>query len=128
MAYPRPEPRLPEPYHPLASRAVVGLDAGRRTARRTQRWRRWRDRAVSLAVAGLVLAVVGAAAWYGYEFYQEQQDEDLLENEQNRVVTGGDGTGNDLRNAIDELERSPHWNGPGNPAFGVGDAPVATTP
>ena len=113
-------PELPEqePYNPLGSRAVAGLDHGRDVARKQQRRRRRRDRITSTITFLLVLGVVGAAAWFGYAFYQEQSTDDLLEDEFERIDEA-DRTGNDLDDAINQLETEGRWNGPGNPVFGV---------
>lgn len=111
------QPGAPTPAsHPLASRAVVGLDAGRQAADRDRRRRRVRNR-IAVTVSSLVaLGVVGGAAWLGYQIYVEEQDREARERE----LRGGERTQMDIDDAIEELETSPKWNGPGNPAFGVG--------
>lgn len=107
--------------HPNSSRAVDGLEAGRTVARRMQRRRRRRDRVMAGFVAIVAIAALSATAWLGYQFYTEQQTDDLLDTEQVRLDRP-ERTGDDLRDAITELDGQPRWNGPGNPTFGVGDA------
>ena len=118
MARPhRPEHEL----NPLGPSAVFGLEGGRAVARRRQRRRHLKDKSISAAGAIIVVAVVAAAAYVGYTFYEEQQAGDRLEIEQRQAELDRQRSGDDLHDAIDELEVSPAWNGPGNPTFGVGE-------
>ena len=119
----RRRPQQNEPVNPLGPSAVIGLEHGREHARRGQRRRRVKDKIFGAAGAIVAVAVVAAAAYIGYTIYEEQQASDKLETEQRQAELERQGTGNDLRDAIDELEESPAWNGPGNPAFGIGDRP-----
>ncbi len=100
---------------------MIGLDAGRKVAARQARRKRVKDRIALLVVATFAVGVLGGAAYVGYTIYDEQQDKDAIEREQRQAELEREGTGDDLRDAIDELEESPAWNGPGNPTFGVGD-------
>ncbi len=111
--------------NPLGSPAVIGLEAGRHRARQSQRRRRLRDRVVTTFWSLAALASVSAAAWAGYNFYHENQASERLEIERRQAEMEGPGSIEDI---ITDLEDEPRWNGPGNPTFGVGDAPVATTP
>jgi hypothetical protein len=56
--------------------------------------------------------VVGAAGYFGYQFFVEEQNN-------NSVVTEPT-PGRSADEIIDHLEEQPRWNGPGNPTFGVG--------
>jgi uncharacterized membrane protein YebE (DUF533 family) len=106
--------------NPLGPSAVVGLEGGRELARRRQRRRQLKDKAFGTAGAIVAIAVVAAAAYVGYVIYHEQQASARVETEQRQAELNRQATGDKLRHAIDELEESPHWNGPGNPTFGVG--------
>ena len=69
-------------------------------------------------VSGLMFLVVGGvvsgAGYYLWQFYTDEQDRTL--NEEPAVVDQ-----RDTNVIIDDLEDNPRWNGPGTPAFGVGD-------
>lgn len=105
--------------NPLGPSAVVGLEGGRELARRRQRRKQLKDKIFGVSGAIVALAVVASAAYIGYTIYDETQAKEQLESEQRQAELDGDGT--TLRDAIDELEETPRWNGPGNPTFGVGD-------
>lgn len=65
---------------------------------------------VMFAIAG---GVVGTAGYLIWQFYSDEQD---------RITT--DGRVVDQRSTeelIDDFEDNPRFNGPGAPAFGVGD-------
>ncbi len=99
--------------------AVVGLEGGRELARRHQRRKLFKDKVFGAAGAIVALAVVVSAAYIGYTIYTETQESDRLESEQRQAELEREGV--TIRDAIDELEETPRWNGPGNPTFGVGD-------
>lgn len=105
----------------LGGRAVLGLEGGRELARLQQRRRRVADRVKSGIIGLIAIAVIAVGGWVGYTLYEEQQRADAEEREQREAEL--DPNGDDLREAIDELEESPKWNGPGNANFGVGDEP-----
>lgn len=91
--------------------AVYGLEHGRKHAAR-QTKRKNRSNTIKTGVlAVMALGSVGLAAYAGWDFYQSemQSDSDGVTFEQL-----------DPKEAIEVLENSPRWNGPGNPAFGVG--------
>ena len=114
---------IPEPGR-LPSPAVVGLDAGRSHARTQLRRKRRRDRIRNLLLAVIGVAILGGVAYAGYIAYGDFQDDEEQEREEIRAELDGDRrTGTDLRNAIDELEEQPQFNGPGVPGLGVGDEP-----
>ena len=108
--------------------AVHGLDAGRHVAERRRRRNKIKDRIISTIIAIVALGFVGVGAWAGYTIYEDQQDKDAEERRRVQAELNSRGSGDDLRDAIDELETTPKWNGPGNPAFGVGDDPDDATP
>lgn len=112
--------------NPLGPSAVVGLEGGREVARRRQRRRHLKDKTISAAGAIVAIAVVAAAAYVGYTFYVEEQASERREIEQRQAVLNR--SGEDIHDAIDELEQSPAWNGPGNPTFGVGERVDVTAP
>ena len=96
--------------------AVVGLEHARRHAA-VQTRRRSRTNAVTVGImAILALGSVGLAAFAGWTFYQSEVETDL---DNGPTVQDLDPNG-----AIDLLENQTRWNGPGVPAFGVGEEPV----
>lgn len=117
----RRSPTQRQTVNPLGPSAVVGLEGGRELARRRQRRKQIKDKVFGTAGAIIAIAVVASAAYIGYTVYEEQQAADRLETEQRHAELNREGSSDDLRNAIDELEESPKWNGPGNPTFGVGE-------
>ena len=80
-----------------------------------------RDSITSGIVALVVVAVLAVAGYIGYTIYGEQQANDRTESEQRRAELELQRSGDNVLDAIDELEEQPKWNGPGNPSFGVGD-------
>ncbi len=114
-APPEPE-RLPSP-------AVVGLDAGRGQARRSHRRKRRRDRVRNVVLAVFGLAVLAGVGYAVYVTYGDFADDEERERQEIRAEIENEGTGDDLRDAIEELETTPPFNGPGVPALGVGDEP-----
>jgi len=110
-----------EVVHPLAAPSVIGLEAGREAARRNQRRRRFRDSLTSGLGALVAAAVVAVAAYVGYTIYGEHQATERFESDQRRAELQEQRSGDNVLDAIDEIEEQPRWNGPGNPNFGVGD-------
>ena len=110
-----------QPVNPLAAPSVYGLEAGREVARRNQRRHRMRDSAASAVGALVGIAVLAAVVYVGYAIYDEQQVNDRAESELRRAQIEQERSGDNISDAIDELEEQPIWNGPGNPNFGVGD-------
>jgi hypothetical protein len=83
-----------------------GLDRARRNAARQRR--------KNATVTGMLLAVLASiaavAAWLGWQVYStETEPTDRVVEERTP------------QEVIDLLEEQPAWNGPGNPAFGIGD-------
>ena len=103
----RERPATPVSYRP---EPVVGLEQGRLVARRHARARRRFDRGFGLVVFGLLGVLVVGAGYVGWDYFQGEQD--------GPAVEPGHKTVHDM---IEELERRPIWNGPGSPAFGIGD-------
>jgi len=110
-----------QPLNPLGSPSVMGLEVGRELARRHQRRRRIQDSAATWMAVVIGVAVVTATVYVGYSIYDEQQTTDRVEAELRRASTEQQGSGDDVRDAIEQLQDEPVWNGPGNPSFGVGD-------
>jgi hypothetical protein len=108
-----------QPVNVHSSPGVIGLDAAREAVRKQHRRRRRGNRIITTLVALVVVAAAAGAGWFGYGFFTEEQTGDRIETEQRQAEL--DGQGGTLRDAIDELEDKPAWNGPGNPTFGVGD-------
>ena len=111
--------KLAEPQHAPnrhQSAAPIGLDAGREHAQRRFRRRQRINRLKIFVVALVGLGVLSAAGYVGWQVYEDErakEDQLRLENQTNM----------NPREAIDILEESPRWNGPGNPTFGVGNEP-----
>lgn len=101
-------PTLPQRVDP----SVIGLDAGRKRAQRRSSRRRFKNAVVSGATFLVVAGILGAASWFTYQFFVEEQ-------ESNPTVLLN--APSDPEQVIDELVEQPRWNGPGAPAFGVGD-------
>lgn len=116
-------PTLPDIQRaaPIGRPAVVGIDAGRKQAEKLHRRRRRKDRVVSSLVAVAALGFVAVGAWAGYTIYEEQREQEVRDREERQAELRNSGSGDDLRDAIDELETTPKWNGPGNETFGIGD-------
>lgn len=94
--------------------APDGLDAARQHARRQSKRRR-RSGAIKNGLVGIILlGVLAAAGYVGWEAYQDSREQTEIDGQFTPL------TPND---AIDRLEDQPRWNGPGNPTFGVGDEP-----
>lgn len=102
----------------LTSRSVIGLDLGRERARRRAGRKRFKNGFVALVVFLVLGAVVGAAGYYFLDFYREEQDRNSNDG---GVVRDGPST----EELISRIENEPRWNGPGAPAFGVGEEPVS---
>jgi len=109
---------------PLASSrlqpAVHGLDIGRSEARRAQRKQRRRNRLVTTLGAILVAAAACGAGWFAYTAYTVHDTNEQLETDRRVAEIEQERIGRTTDDIIEELERTPAWNGPGNPTFGVG--------
>jgi hypothetical protein len=93
--------------------AVVGLDAGRSRARQRAARHRAKDRIVTTVMFVLAGAIVATAAYYGYQFYMEEQQQPVFDT--------GPQPGRQADEIVEDLMEQPRWNGPGSPAFGVGE-------
>lgn len=93
--------------------SVHGLEHGRKAARRRSGRRRLKNMIVSGVMFMVAGGVIGGAGYYLWQFYAEEQREAL---EDHTVVVE-----RDPAELIHDLEDNPRWNGPGAPAFGVGD-------
>ena len=96
--------------------AVVGLEHGRRHAAKQAR-RKNRSNTIAVGVmAVLAIGSVGLAAYAGWTLLLSEVVADTDNGPALRDV--------DPNEAIDILEEQPRWNGPGTPAFGIGDEPA----
>ena len=102
--------RAPAPAGNLVS--VHGLEHGREHARRHAGRRRRKNAVVSGLTFLVVGGVVGGAGYYLWQFYVDEQERDTTDT----VVP----VQRSAEEWIEELEDTPRWNGPGAPAFGVG--------
>lgn len=87
--------------------------AGRQRAQKHASRRRRKDTVISAALFLVAAAFVVFGGYIGWEIYLASNDEN-------------DGNGPERRSpeqVIEQLEDQPKWNGPGAPAFGVGDSP-----
>ena len=103
----RERPASPVSHRPVP---VIGLEHGRAVARQRARVRRRRNSAVGFAVFGLSAALAIGAGYVTWDYFQGEQDGPAVEPGRMTVDE-----------VIEELERRPAWNGPGSPAFGIGD-------
>lgn len=118
MAAPTPTP------HPLTSRAVVGLEGSRKVADRRHRNKRAQQRITSSMVIAILMGVLVAAGYVGYAVYADQSDDEQVERDRRVAEIQAQRNGQTADDIIVELENTPRWNGPGAPAFGVGDDPA----
>jgi hypothetical protein len=110
--------KAPAPVQPAA---VHGLEAGRKHAQRALRRRRRRNRITTLVIAAIAAGVIAGAGWVAFEIYAEHTTDEQLEHERRVAELERRRDGQDVEDVIGELEELPRWNGPGTPAFGVGD-------
>lgn len=103
----------PVSQSPYLAPSVHGLEHGRQQARRRAGRRRVKNMIVSGVMFVIAAGVVGGAGYMLWQFYGEEQ-------ERNQVVIDGF-----EQRSVDELirdfEEKPYFNGPGAPAFGIGD-------
>ena len=118
MAAPAPTP------HPLASRAVVGLEDSRKVADKRHRNKRVQQRLTSSVVIAILIGVVAAVGYVGYTVYADQRDDEQVERDRRVDEIQAQRNRQTADDIIVELENTPRWNGPGAPAFGVGDDPA----
>jgi hypothetical protein len=107
--------------HPLSSRAVVGLEGGRKIADKRHRNKRVWQRFTSSVVIAILMGIVVAAGYVGYTIYTEGRDSEQVERDRRIAEIEAERSGRTTDDLIDELQNTPRWNGPGAPAFGVGD-------
>ena len=119
--------RTPElPSNPLTPTAVYGLDAGRIQARKAQRSRRFWNKTISLTMAMVIVAGVVAGAWFGYQMYLDHSKHAEIDFQQGVDEIARRDAEDSLVDVIDDLDRTPTFNGPGAPMLGL--APVSTEP
>jgi hypothetical protein len=92
---------------------VYGLDGGRQRAKRRSARRRVKNTLMSSVMFLVLTAAVGAAGYYGLQYFRDEQAKETPSG--STLFTG---TTDEI---IGHLEAQPHWNGPGNPTFGVGE-------
>ncbi|MAT04653.1 MAG: hypothetical protein CL424_06390 [Acidimicrobiaceae bacterium] len=100
----------------MNSPSVIGLEHGRKRAAQQARRKNRSNTMKTGVLAVLAAGSVGLAAYVGYDYYQSE-----MESDSNGVTFQEV----DPNEAIEILENQPRWNGPGNPAFGVGEAPAS---
>ena len=96
------------------SNAVHGLEGGRQRARRRASRRRLKSTLVSAVMFLVVAGVLGGAGYYLWQFYADEQERNTTDRP--ALIER-----RDTNEVIGDLEDNPRWNGPGAPAFGVGD-------
>jgi len=97
----------------LAPATVEGLEHGQKRARRRAARRRRKNTITTWFVISIMAGIVGVAGYYGWQFYQDEQQQHLNDGEIQKRTP---------HEALDILQNQPQWNGPGNPNFGVGSA------
>jgi hypothetical protein len=100
----------PRPGHSIA---VHGLEHGRTHARRHAARRRTKNTIVSGVMFVIAAGVVGGAGYYLWQFYDDEQERNLSERPAVEQRTTDE--------LIDQFDDAPRFNGPGAPAFGIGD-------
>ena len=105
----------------LAPPSVIGLEGSRKLADQRNRRKRVKSRFTSAVVVTLLAGVVLAAGYVGYEVYAEQRADEQLERDRRVAELEAERAGRSTDDLIDQLEDTPRWNGPGAPAFGVGE-------
>lgn len=86
-------------------------------AHRHQRRKRAKTTIARFVTFAIALAALGGVGYVAYQVWLGEEGWSTDGNPQQY-------TDEEFENLIDELEREPVWNGPGNPTFGVGEAPV----
>jgi hypothetical protein len=114
--------------NPLTPTAVYGLDLGRQHARRSQRRRRVRDRAITWAMAIALASGVIAGAWFGYQVYLDHANHAAVDFQRGVDEIDRKHANESMDDIIDSLDQAPTFNGPGAPALGIGQAPATTAP
>jgi hypothetical protein len=98
---------------PLFAPTVHALQQGHDQARRRARRRRFKNMLVSVVMFGIAVGAVATAGYFAWQFYGDEQ------RRNSDVVPAVDRRTTD--EMIDDLGVRPRWNGPGAPAFGVGN-------
>lgn len=116
--------RTPAPHNRLAPPSVHGLEGSREVADQRNRRKRVKARFTSAVVFAILAGVVLAAGYVGYELYTEQRADEQVERDVRLAEIQAERAGRTSDDLIDQLEDTPRWNGPGAPAFGVGEEPA----
>lgn len=101
---------VPNPGNPPA---VHGLEQGRHRARRRSSRRRTKNAIVSGAMFVVAAGVVGGAGYFLWQFYNDEQERTRIEQPAVNQPTAEE--------LLIEMQDQGRWNGPGAPAFGIGD-------
>jgi hypothetical protein len=112
------------PQNPLTPTSLIGLEGGRDRADRRHRRRRMKERAYSSVVIAILMGVVTGAGYIGYTIYDEQRADEQVERDRRQAELDAERVGVTGSDILQELEETPRWNGPGAPAFGVGEDEV----
>lgn len=116
--------RPPTSPNRLGPPSVFGLEGSRKLADQRNRRKRIKARFTSAVVLTIMAGVVLAVGYVGYEVYAQQRADEQLERDRRVAAIEAERAGRSTDELIDQLEDTPRWNGPGAPAFGVGDDPA----
>ncbi len=111
----------PSTPNPLAPPGVIGLEGSRKLAERRHRRKKLKSAFTSSVMIAVLMGVVTGAGYVGYTVYTEGRADEQLERERRQAEIQAERAGRTTDDLIEQLEDAPRWNGPGAPAFGVGD-------
>jgi uncharacterized protein HemX len=105
----------------LTPPSVIGLEGSRKLADQRHRRKRLKARITSSVVIAILMGVAAGAGYVVYAIYDQQRADEQVENERRQAEIDAERQRQTTDDLIDQLQNTPRWNGPGAPAFGVGD-------
>ena len=112
--------------HVYGGQAVYGLEVGNAYARRHRRVRHVWNQAVTVAMVIAIAAGVVGGAWLGYQVYLDHKKNAEIDHQLGVEEMARKNAETELVEVIDDLGRTPTFNGPSAPVLGLG--PGTTQP
>lgn len=100
------------------------MDASRKRDARQHRRKRRKQRMSSFVIFTVVGGAALGAAYVGWVIYEEQRAAEEAERVERQAELEAERARRTTDDLITDLSESPRWNGPGAPAFGVGEEPT----